>query len=161
MGVGSTLGATQTVRVTTVLGLLETREAFRGVEVEVFVTNHSFEAQKVLDTLHYFSWFLNESLTTHDVDLREREVRQPPVDVLRVNPDLNGAPRHVDDSGAIVNKRHLFERFDVIAFAQRLRVVADGTSDGISNDENEFHVSLPQRFTQKFLQHNYVFYKKS
>jgi len=73
------------------------------------------------------------------VKLAEREILEPPLEVLRVNADLDSRPRRVDQPCDVVEKGELFEGFHPMSFRRALCVVTNGTVDGVSDDDDELN----------------------
>lgn len=86
----------QAVRFTTSLRLLEAREAFSFVEVEVLVCDNPLEAQKVLDFAQFPGWVWDEPFPADQMDLISGEPGQPTLHVLGIQTDPQRAPQRVD-----------------------------------------------------------------
>ncbi len=86
----------QAVRFTATLWLLQAGEAFRFVEVEVFVRNDPLETKKVLDFAQLSRWVGDELLPADQVDLRPGEPGQPALKVLGIQANPERAPQSID-----------------------------------------------------------------
>jgi len=97
-GVSSPFGLAEAPGRAAVLGLLQTRESFCLIEVEVFVRDDPLEPQEVLHFAHFARRIHDEPLPADKVHLGEREVLHPALQVERVDPDAQRAPRGVDEA---------------------------------------------------------------
>lgn len=86
----------QAVRFAAALRLLQAREAFRLVKVEMLVCDDPLETQKVLDSAQLPGRIRDEPLTADQMDLSLGEPGQPALQVLGVQTDPQWAPQGVD-----------------------------------------------------------------
>lgn len=121
--VSSAFGLAQASGLTAALRLLQAREAFRSVEVEVLVRDDAFEAEEVLHAAQLSGRVCDEPLPADKMDLREAKVLQPVLQVNDVHPYANGVPGGVHDALASVLESKILERGDVGLLGQSLCVV--------------------------------------
>ena len=112
----SSFGFSQTVGVPTIFGFLQTRESFCCIEEKMLITYHTFKAKKVLQFGHLCGWTADQLFTIHKMDLRKREIFQPPFQVLGVDSDPHCTPRSVHKSRDVIHERHLLKGFGQRAF---------------------------------------------
>lgn len=118
----------------------QARESFGLVEVEVFVRDEPLDAQEVLDAAQLARGVGDEPLAADEVDLSQREVPQPALQVERVHADADGAPRHVHLAQGAVAEGQALEGGDVRLLGERLRVVRDGPGHGVPHDHDQLGV---------------------
>lgn len=119
----------------------QARESFGLVEIEVLVCDEPLDAQKVLDPAHLACRVGDEPLTTDKVDLSQREVLQPALQVQRVHADADGVPRHVHLAQRAVAEGEALEGGDVRLLGERLCVIRDGSGHRVPHDHNQLGVS--------------------
>ncbi len=138
---GPPFGFTQAMGLAAALCLFETREALGLVEVEVFVCDDPLEPQEVLHAAQFSGRVADQPLSAHEQDLAHGEKLQPVVQVFGVDADLNGAPRGVDQSCSPVFERQALKSRNVKLLGQCLRVVRDGSSDGVPDHHDQLGVT--------------------
>lgn len=138
--VGPAFGLAQAVGLTAALGLFEAREALGLVEVEVFVCDDALQPQEVLHAAQLSGWVTDEPLSVDKVDLREREVGQPSLQVPGVHADVQRAPERVDLACRPVLKGQALEAGHVGRLGDDLGVVRDRPGDGVPDHHDQLHV---------------------
>ena len=141
MRVWAALRFAETVRAAAAFRLLEAREALGGVEVEVLLADDTFQTEEVLHGGHRTGRVCDQPLATHEVQLAQREVSQPALEVLRVHTDPDGAPRRVHQPRRVVDERHAVEGGQVGSLRHRLRVVGNGACDGVAHHHDQLHTT--------------------
>jgi len=131
------LGFSEASRLPAALRLLQAREAFGSIEVEVLVRDDSLQSQKVLDASHLPGRVRDQPLAAHKVHLRQPEVLQPVLQVQDVHPDADGVPGRVHGAQAAVLEGQLFEGRDVGLLGERLRVVGDGSRHRVTHHHDQ------------------------
>lgn len=109
LGMGPALRLPQAPWPAAALGLLQAREAFGLVKVEVLVGHHAFESQEVLNPAHLPCRVRHKSLAADKEETRQREEAEPVLQVLGVNADAHRAPRRVDQARAGVVEHQVLE----------------------------------------------------
>lgn len=127
----------------------QARESFGLVEVEVLVRDEPLNAQEVLDPPHLAGWVSDEPLAADEVDLGQREVAQPALQVQRVHAYADGVPGHIHQAQGAVAEGEALEGGDVRLLGERLRVIGDGAGHGVPHDHYQLgvsgHVEYPAR----------------
>lgn len=132
------------------LRLEQAREAFGGVEVEVFFAYHPLQAQEVLHPGDLHHGIGDQTFAGHEQELRQREVLQPPLQMPHVNPDLQRHPGDVDDPRA-VQKGKILEPRHLDALALHLRVIGYRSGYGISHHDDQFHSRVHVLYPLRYL----------
>lgn len=114
--VSPALGFAQATRRGAAFRLLQAREAFGAVEIEVLVRDDALQTQEVLHPRQLPCRVGDKTLPAHKVDLSQGEVAQPGFQVQNVESDPNGVPGHVHDSQALVFEGQLLETGQVRGF---------------------------------------------
>ena len=140
LGVGSALGLAQAVGAAAALRLLEAGEALGLVEVEELVRDDALEAQEVLHAAQLAGRVAHQALTAHEEHLTGGEVAQPALQMLRVQADLDGAPRAVHQARRAVPEGQALEAGDVGPLGERLRVVRHGPGHRVPHHHQELGV---------------------
>lgn len=109
----SAFGFAQTVGFATAFWLFEAREALGLVEVEVFIRDDPLQAEEVLHAAQLTRRVADQSLSMDEMDLREREVGQPSLQVPGIQADVQRAPERVYLSCRSVLKRQALEAGNV------------------------------------------------
>lgn len=86
------LGLAKAPRSAAALRLLQARETFRSVEIEVLVCNDAFESKEILHAAQLAGRVRDEPFAAHEVDLRDPEVLQPVFQVQDVHAYPDGVP---------------------------------------------------------------------
>ncbi len=119
----SAFGFAQTVGFATAFWLFEAREALGLVEVEVFICDDPLQAEEVLHSAQLARRVAYHPLTVDKVDLRERKVGQPSLQVSGVQADVQRAPERVYQSRGSVLERQALEAGDAGRLGDDLGVV--------------------------------------
>lgn len=88
-------GFAQAVWLSAALSFLQTGEALGLVEVEMLVCDNALQAQEVLHTAQLESRIADKPLAIDKVDLGQREISEPALQVLSVQADVEWAPQRV------------------------------------------------------------------
>ena len=135
--VSPALGFAEAAWLAAALRLLETREAFGSIKVEVLVRDYSLQSQKVLHSAHFPRRIRDQPLAAHKMHLRQTEVLQPVLQVQNIHPDPDGVPGGVDKTLTSVLKGQLFKRGDVGLLGKSLCVVGDRSCDRVTHHNNQ------------------------
>ena len=85
----ATLGRAQTAEISIRLTTFDARETLRRVEVEVMVVDEAGQTEEALDGAHFGHGVVDERLAANEMNLLEREVRQPFFQVFGVQSDAH------------------------------------------------------------------------
>lgn len=146
-GMGSALGLSQAARSAASLRLLQAREPFGLVEVEVFVRDDPLQTQEVLDPPHLSSRIGHQLLATHEQKMRQGEMLEPVLQVFGVQADAHGAPRGVDQAGGGVLQRQALEGRQTRVLGERLGVVGHGPGHGVPDHNDELGLAVHRTHT--------------
>ena len=134
---GPTFRLAEAVRNSAPLGLLQAWKAFGGVEVKVLLRDDPLQAEEILDRGQLPGRIADQSLAVHEVDLFQGKVFEPARQMAAVDSDPDGTPGCVDHPGCVADEGHLFERAQVRPLADRLRVVGQGSSGRVTDDDDQ------------------------
>lgn len=140
-GVSSALGFAQTPRGAAVLRLLQARESLGFIKIEMFVGNNALESQEILHLCHLAGWINDKPLAADEVHLREGKILHPALQVKRVDPYSQRAPRRVDQPQRSILEGQDFESGNLGPLGQRLSIVRNGSGHRIAYDYDELNVS--------------------
>lgn len=107
--VSPALWLAQAARRAAALGLLKAREALGAVEIKVFVGDDAFQPEEVLHPSQLTRRVRDEALSADKVNLSQREVAEPVLEVQGVEADPNGVPGRVHDAQALIFEGQVLE----------------------------------------------------
>lgn len=123
-----------------VLRLLQAGKPFSLIEVKVFVCDDPLQSQEVLHFGHLPRGVHNQPLAADKVHLGEGEILHPALQVERIYSDTQGAPRGVNETQRPVLKSQNLKGGDLGFLGQSLRVVRDGSGDGITHHYDKLDI---------------------
>lgn len=109
LGVGPALWLPQAPWPAAPLGLLQTREAFGLIKVEVLVSDYTLESEEVLNPTHLPSWIRHKALAADKKEAWQREKVQPVFQVLSIDANAHRTPRRVNQACAGVMKHQVLK----------------------------------------------------
>lgn len=148
-------------------GFQQTWKTFARIEIEVLLCYNTLQSQEILNSAHFVTvskmetqlqfmlgekyWLNirginNQSFATDKEKLVQAEVLQPPLKVFCIDPDFDGSPRGVNDTGRTIWKNQFFELFHVFLFAGRLRVIGNRACDWITYHNQKSVNREPNQF---------------
>lgn len=92
----ATLGLTEAARNCPGLRLLETRESFGDVKIEVIGSDDALNTEEVFESTDLSSWIFDETLAADEMEPIERKPPKPALKMTGVQTDTYRAPRYVD-----------------------------------------------------------------
>lgn len=139
---GSALGFSKTARSAAPLRLFQAGETFGLIEVEVFVRNDPFQAQKVLNPTHLPSGIRDQPLAADKEKVGQGEVLKPVFQVFGIEADANSVPRGVNQARGGVFQSQALEGWKTRVFGQCLGVVRHSPCHRIPHHHNEFSLAV-------------------
>ena len=121
----------------------QTRKALRGIEVEMAASDERSESEEPLDVGQLSGRVSDQSLAVDEVQLTAWKHVEPRSDVTRVQTDVDGRPRRVDERLIGVDERTTLERRSSTSrTASRLCLgeVGQRPRDWVTDDDQQAHV---------------------